>query len=57
MGTKPPFIEIPPSAVSSPPSNEEVDYSGDDFNFGDKPPPPDTRKFSHLTIEEMRLLL
>ena len=55
VGTKPPFIKIPPSSVSSPPSNEEVDYSGDDFNFGDKPPPPDTSKFSHLTIEEIEV--
>jgi len=46
MGTRPPVIEIPLSPVSSPPSDEVIDYSIDDFDFGDKPPPPNTNKFS-----------
>jgi len=50
VGTRPPVIEIPPSLI--PLSNEEVDYSRDDFYFGDELAPPDTSKFSHLTVEE-----
>ena len=49
--TRPPVVEIPPSLTPSPPSDDEVDYSGDGFDFGDKPA-PDTSKFSHLTGEE-----
>ena len=33
VGTKPPVIEIPASPVSSPPSDEEVNYSEYDFNL------------------------
>ena len=55
VGTRPPLIEIPPSSVSSPPSNEDVDYSGDHFDLGYKSPPPNTSKFSHLTGGEMKL--
>ena len=47
------MINIPPSLT--PPSNEEVDYSGDDFDFADEPAPPDTSKFSHLTIEKGKI--
>ena len=50
VGTTPPVIEIPPSPT--PPSNEEVDTSGDDWNLGDESAPFDTSKFSHLIIEE-----
>ena len=54
VGTRPPVIEILPSPVSSPPSDEEVDYSGDDFDFGDAPP-LDTSKFSYWTAEDMEV--
>ena len=36
VGTRPPLVEIPPSPASSPSSTKEVDYSGDDFDFGDE---------------------
>jgi len=41
----------------SPSSSEEyVDYSGDDHDFGDEPDPhPDTSKLSHMTEEEMQV--
>ena len=41
----------------SPSSSEEyVDYSGDDHDFGDEPDPhPDTSKLSHMTKEEMQV--
>jgi len=48
-------IEIPLSPVSSPPSDVKVDYSRDDIDFDDEPPPPDTSKFSHLAVEEMEV--
>ena len=53
VGTRPPVIEIPPSLTPS--SDEEVDYSRDDFDFNGEPAPPSTNKFSHLTIEEMEV--
>ena len=34
VGTSSPVIEIPPSLT--PPSDEEVDYSEDDFDFDDE---------------------
>ena len=49
------IVEIPPSPASSPPS-DEVDYSGDDIDFGDEPPPPDTSKFFHLAAEDMVII-
>ena len=52
IGTRPPVSEIPPS-----PSNEEVDYLGDDWDLSDDPTSLDANKSSHLTIEEGRLLL
>ena len=46
VGTRTPIIEF------SPPANEKIDYSGDNWDLGDEPAPLDTNKFSHLTIEE-----
>jgi len=54
VGTRPPVIGIPPSLTPS----DEVDYSGDDFDWGNKCPAPlDTIKIFHLTVEEGGLLL
>ena len=33
-----------------------MDYSGDDIDFNDEPPPPDTSKFSHLAAEDMEVI-
>jgi len=55
VGTRPLVIEIPPSLTS--PSDEEVNYSRDDFDFGDEHTPPDTSKFSPLTKEGWTLVL
>ena len=57
VGTRLLMIEISPSPTPSHPSDEEVDYSGHDFDFDDEPAFPDTSKFPCLTIEEGRLLL
>jgi len=51
---KPATIEIPPSPIQSPLSEEKVDYSREDFDFGKEPPtPPDTSNFSHLAVEDV----
>ena len=55
VGARPLVIEIQPSLT--PPYNEEVDYLGDNWDLNNEPDPPDTTKFSQLTIEEGRLLL
>jgi len=55
IGTRPSLIEISPSPVSSPPSDEDVYYLGDNFDFGDESPPPDIGKFSHLIVKEMEV--
>ena len=42
--------------VSSSSSEEHVDYSRDDRDFGNEPAPrPDISKFSHMTEEEMQV--
>ena len=48
-------IKILPSLVSSPWLEKEVDYFGEDINFGYEPPPTDTNKFSHLVVEDMKV--
>ena len=55
MSNRPATIEFPTSPVSSPQSEEEVDYSEEDLNFGYEPPPPDTSKFSQLAVEDIEV--
>ena len=41
--------------MSSSSSEEHVDYSEDEVDFGDEPAPPDTSKHSHISEEEMQV--
>jgi len=41
--------------VSSSSSEEQVDLSGDELDFGDEPAPPDTCKFTHIFKKEMQV--
>jgi len=50
---KPMVIDIQPSHISSPQSEEEVDYSGEDLDFEYDHLSPS--KFSHLVIEDMEV--
>ena len=34
---------------------EQVDFSGDEYDFGDQPSPPDTSKYSHIFEKEMQV--
>ena len=55
MGTRSLIIEILPSLVSYPLSDEEVNFLRDDIDFNDEPPPTDTNKFLHLAAEDMEV--
>ena len=58
VGSKAPTTGASLIHVSSSSSEEHVDYSGDDHDFGNEPAPrPDTCKFSHMTEEEIKWLL
>jgi len=41
--------------VPSSSSEEQVDFSGDEYDFGDQPAPPGTGKYSHFSEEEMQV--
>jgi len=41
--------------VSSSSSEEHVDFSRDEYDFGDQPAPSDTSKYSHISEEEMQV--
>jgi len=41
--------------VSSSSSEEQVDFSGDEYDFGDQLAPPGTSKYSHISEEEMQV--
>jgi len=56
VGGKAPTTGASRIQVSSSSSEEHVDYSGDDHDFGNEPAPrPDTGKFSYMTKEEMQV--
>ena len=55
LSNKPAVTGIPHSLVSSPWSEEEVDYFEEDLNFGHEPPASNTSKFSHLSVEKMEV--
>ena len=58
VGGKAPTTGASRIQVSSSSSEEHVDYSGDDHDFGNEPAPrPDTCKFSHIMEEEIKWLL
>ena len=46
-------VGVLPTPVSFPSSSEKLDYSGDDIDWDNVHPAPDTSKFSHLTKGEM----
>ena len=49
------ITEVPSTQILSSSSEEHVDYSRDELDFGDEPAPSDTSKFSHILEEEMRV--
>ena len=42
------FVQVPSSS-----SEEQVDFLGDEYDFGDQPAPLDTSKYLHISEEEM----
>ena len=44
------YVQVPSSS-----SEEHVDLSWDELDFGDEPAPPDTSKFTHIFEEEMQV--
>ena len=48
--TKASFIQVPSSS-----SEEHVDFSGEEYDFGDQSAPLDTRKYSHISGKDMQV--
>ena len=53
VGARLPAVRVSPTPIPSPSSSEKLDYSGDDIDWDNVHPTPDTNKFSHLTKEEI----
>ena len=54
LSGKAPTTETSWLHLSSLSSEEHEYYSGEEVDFGDEPTLPDTRKFSHISEEEMQ---
>ena len=50
-----PVVRVLPTPISSLSSSEKLDYSGDDIEWDNACPVPDTSKFSYLTEEEVQV--
>ena len=51
VGTRPLAIEVSPIQVYFSSSSKRLDYSGDDFDWDNIRPAPDSNEFSYLTFE------
>ena len=54
LSSKTPVTEVSFVQVLSSSSEDHVDYSRDELDFGDEPAPPDTSKFTHISRKRYR---